>query len=714
MIVTMNKDNSDKYLKIFTEAYEYLKELDNGYVDINKERFSSLAEYYSHMADFFDNQKYKYVMLPLDEDTFDIDLNTRTINIPTSFSKCASVQTDQLAETIIFVTDRYFDFMDLANVEIYVQWTIPEDKKNGIAEYNGATRVEMIDLESLPGKLKFAWPLNEKVTEHAGIVKFSVRFLRVDESNKVLYSLNTTDASLVIKPALQTNLHNEATLESPISDGSFKMAVLNSVYTNEGVIPPVMPEFFAPGSNITATSDIIEVNNVKIIRLENDTVTLYVQAFVADGGDISYKWYYQADDGEYYDCENYPVFDNSGNIIDYTTFGTVGLEYIAIDPQPVERVGNERYYTVENGIGSLYTGDIPAVETLYELYSTYTVPANNNNITGNYQARAWNTVPANGYAHVGKITEEKFNDGVYYTKHNNQYVMAQEWDADTIYHAKEGRNITTPYPRYSDACLLPGPTKIAFKVDGNLNKGTILTYDETLEKNKATLSVDLVVDPYQPEIKYEWRKSTVNEDEVFDIETEPFAVTNEPTIDVHDTAWYSVRANSSLNRKQAYEFSANSCKVTEKPQPPVVVTQDTALVSVKKDPVTFTIEADVRNPHGYHKALLTDNVENGEITSFEYVWQILLPDSSDFVTIKDSQKGVSGLHTKSLTVNNKLGESSASFRCLVVNHLNGARAVFDHSGTYVSDGTLGTFENKYPHIYENTDENSFVFYVTTY
>jgi hypothetical protein len=74
--------------------------------------------------------------------------------------------------------------------------------------------------------------------------------------------------------------------------------------------------------------------------------------------------------------------------------------------------------------------------------------------------------------------------------------MAQEWDADTIYHVKEGRNITTPYPRYSDACLLPGPTKIAFKVDGNLNKGTILTYDETLEKNKATLSVDLVVDPY--------------------------------------------------------------------------------------------------------------------------------------------------------------------------------------------------------------------------
>ena len=94
MIVTLNNNNSDKYLNLFTEAYEYLKELDNGYVDLDKERFSSFAEYYSHMADFFENQKYKYVMLPLDEDPFLIDLNTRNITVPTSFNKCASVQKD--------------------------------------------------------------------------------------------------------------------------------------------------------------------------------------------------------------------------------------------------------------------------------------------------------------------------------------------------------------------------------------------------------------------------------------------------------------------------------------------------------------------------------------------------------------------------------------------------------------------------------------------
>jgi gamma-glutamylcysteine synthetase len=82
MIVSMNERNSDGYIALFTEAYNYLRDLDKGYVDENKERFGSLAEYYSHMADFFENQKYKYVMLPIEEEPFKIDLNTRNIEIP--------------------------------------------------------------------------------------------------------------------------------------------------------------------------------------------------------------------------------------------------------------------------------------------------------------------------------------------------------------------------------------------------------------------------------------------------------------------------------------------------------------------------------------------------------------------------------------------------------------------------------------------------------
>jgi len=53
MIVNINKSNSDKYLKLFTEAYEFLESLNNGSVIAGKGRFSNLAEYYGHIADLF-------------------------------------------------------------------------------------------------------------------------------------------------------------------------------------------------------------------------------------------------------------------------------------------------------------------------------------------------------------------------------------------------------------------------------------------------------------------------------------------------------------------------------------------------------------------------------------------------------------------------------------------------------------------------------------
>jgi hypothetical protein len=487
MIVAINKENSDKYRKLFAESYEYLKELNKGYVNPDKDRFASLAEYYSHMADFFDNHKYKYIMLPLDEEAFNIDLNTRTIHVPASFSKCASVQSDQLAETIIFVADRYFDYMDLANTEIYVQWTVPEDKKNGIEEYNGATRVEMMDLDSEKGKLRFAWPLNDTVTERPGIVKFSVRFFRVNDNNpnELLYSLNTTDSSIIIKPALQPNLNDSSKLESPISDNSFKKAILNSLFSSEGVNDPVMPEYFEPGSNIAASTGMFEVGTYKVANLENDTITLYVQAYTADTSEVMYKWYYQAGEGDYRDCEKYEAiaFDDDGNPTAWNAFGTVDHEtYLPCDPQPTERVMHEIYYEQVGSGMQEYTGVIPAKDdngdaiTLYERYSSFTVPGGAVNVTGNYQAAAW------GYV-------EKANGDI----------------------------VTTQYPRRSDVCLIPGPSTILFKTNGNLTAGKILTANADNTGFETTLTVELEVDPYQPSIQYLWRRNASVPNAVVDI-----------------------------------------------------------------------------------------------------------------------------------------------------------------------------------------------------
>ena len=717
MIVTINNNNSDKYLQLFTESYRYLKELDKGYVDIDRDRFASLAEYYSHMADFFDNQKYKYVMLPLDEEPFNIDLNTRTINVPASFNKCASVQSDQLAETIIFTVDRYFDYMDLANTEIYVQWTIPENKKDGIEEYNGATRVEMVDLDTLKNesKIRFAWPLNDTITAHSGVVKFSVRFFRVDDSspNKLLYSLNTVDSSIIIKPALQKNLNEESKVEKPVSDESFKKAILNSIFATEGVTPPVMPEFFAPGSNISASTNIIEIGNIKVAGLdENDTVTLYVQAFVADAGEITYKWYYQDGEGDYCDCEHYPVVAENGEVT-YTTFGSVADAYIPFDPQPKERVQNERYY-VKTGDNAydLFVDDLfDENETYYEKYSSYTVPTEGH-IVGNYQAAAWNNIVVpNGYSrYEGELTEEEFANGVFYIKDETGYSIATEFNTNTVYYVT--KVLTTLYPRRSDVCLLPGPSTIMFKADGDLKNGVILKFDEKDGKMKATLKMELEVDAYQPSIQYEWRKSTTAKSDVLDVDTEVFTTTTTPELEVNDVAWYSARVASTLNRETKYQFS-NVCRVTESPLPPVVDKQESqsGMITkpVHKEPYTFSVSADVYNPLNIDKELLTNTVEDGKITSFDYIWQYLLVDMPDFKTIPDGMPGITGLHTNAITVDNKLEHPHATFRCLVVNNLNGERAVFDHSGTYTGGDFLGTFESKAPYIYENPEQDSYVF-----
>ena len=663
MIVSINQNNSDKYIDLFKEAYELL-----GLSGNEEGRFTSLAEYYGHMADLFATAQYKYVLLPLDEDPFYIDLNTRTINVPLSFSKCASVQSDQLAETIVFVVDRYFDFMDLSMTDIHVQWTIPENKKNGVEMYEGATRVEMIDL-SESGKIKFAWPLNDSITKAAGSVDFSVRFSLADKVNpdKLYYSLNTTSATIIIKPALQKDL-NRAKVESP--NELFQKAIINSIYTGEGVNPPVMPEFIEPGSKIMTLEGTNEVDGIKVVALNDDnTVTLYAQAIVADTGMISYRWYHKASNGQFYDCQEFPVsFNEDGSIKEIEVFGTVEDKFLLCNPQPTSRVMNERYYyedaTATLGY-TLYTGDtFPAVVDgeeveLFERYGSFTVPSTGV-VTGWYQAAADNTITSGN------------------------------------------KSITTVNPRFSDMCLIPGPSTIEFKENGNLVNGVIL------EDGAATLTIDLVTDPYNPNVNYEWRKTQVSEEDV--LNESAIAPNVGPTYVVTEPGWYGAEITSSLNREEKVQFS-NICRVTNFPLPPKVKNTADYTGNISDDePPVFTIEAEVRNENNLNEKLLSDG--------FDYVWQIRWADAENFINIEDDWKGISGLHTNSLTVNSDFqflkGVTSASLRCLVINNLNGKKAVFDHSAYVDANGNvitmgainpaLGKFEATADHVMANKED----------
>ena len=97
-------------------------------------------------------------------------------------------------------------------------------------------------------------------------------------------------------------------------------------------------------------------------------------------------------------------------------------------------------------------------------------------------------------------------------------------------------------------------------------------------------------------------------------------------------------------------------------------------------------------------ALLSDNIS--------YIWQIAYTDTNEtYINIPEGFAGVSGLGTNAITVTEKLKTSVANFRCLVINELNGAKAIFDHSGSYTSDGTLGDFKAEAPYIYEDAALN---------
>lgn len=63
-------------------------------------------------------EKRKFLALPFSEEYFEVDANTRTISIPANFAKNGlSVQGDQVAETLFFKIDRYFDHEDFGNTD---------------------------------------------------------------------------------------------------------------------------------------------------------------------------------------------------------------------------------------------------------------------------------------------------------------------------------------------------------------------------------------------------------------------------------------------------------------------------------------------------------------------------------------------------------------------------------------------------------------------
>ena len=322
MITQINSVNKDEYDKLFQDALEDLKKEagDNAYelnTHIDADTYEAGGVYYikneetgkfePSFAEYDENENYyecrlpaaistlpeyfyylgqlgrintKYLVLPLDEPYFNINANTRKIEIPKEFSTNGiSVQGDHGAEIVYFKINRFFDFMDFGSPDanIIIQWET-SDKKTGsaIAIYK--------DITSDPDFLIFGWELDKNITK-AGAVKFSIRVLTWKDESKTEYdySFSTLPATVTILPTLQLegefltpNEDIEANILNRIKDSPAPMFTLK-------LAPPV----FAYPEN---------KKQEQIIELEKNTETgeyeykLKACAYPNPQGYVRYSW----------------------------------------------------------------------------------------------------------------------------------------------------------------------------------------------------------------------------------------------------------------------------------------------------------------------------------------------------------------------------------------------------------------------------------------
>ena len=138
----------------------------------------------------------KAILLPSDEEIYEIDLDSRSISVP----KFLSVAKDHQAETIYFQFDRYYDRIDLTTKCCIIQYT----NAAGNSYIYPVPFYDVVTFGDL-GKVIIPWCIQGAATEKAGTLKFAVTFYSVDINHKINYCLNTLVASGEILNGQNTN-----------------------------------------------------------------------------------------------------------------------------------------------------------------------------------------------------------------------------------------------------------------------------------------------------------------------------------------------------------------------------------------------------------------------------------------------------------------------------------------------------------------------------
>lgn len=283
--------DSGIYAELFAEANKCL-------IDIGiNDTIDSIEEYFRHLHDLVytnrtadpeaaGDKKYKYnkvdnpneigeeslkfLRLPLDEPMFEINANTREIQVPRD-SWTHGVKGDEIAEVLFFRINRYFDTTDLAQMNIAIEWN------NGSEVGSTESFIKYVEEDSKDKDLKiiFGWPLDSKITSNASTVRFSIHFYQAGENtNQYVYSFHTLPQEIHIKDTLKIDY-------SKVKVENFRDKILGRVSSSTGdkASTATIPYFILPSELNTEINDI------------SNGYSMYAVAGRERGESTTYKWY---------------------------------------------------------------------------------------------------------------------------------------------------------------------------------------------------------------------------------------------------------------------------------------------------------------------------------------------------------------------------------------------------------------------------------------
>lgn len=284
MITYVKGNYVDAYNLLYQEAVDalnkYYKELpeehpSHGLV-VEQADISNLAQYFHYMHDLtqidVSKNELKFTKLPLDEAHFKIDLDSRVITVPKAFEKGVSVRGDEIAEIVYFEVDRYYDATDLNEQEIIIEWINAAGQK-------GYSRPYGKDVDLIPGKIVFGWPLSSKVTAKDGSVQFAVRFYDATDtvaSSGIVYSLSTLMQTIKIYTTIDIRLEDIINKSAEIlEDNTLDVIAARAVNSkNEDGAKPGVPVIFYLGEELGANDgngDAVPANLARVVYINTPT-----------------------------------------------------------------------------------------------------------------------------------------------------------------------------------------------------------------------------------------------------------------------------------------------------------------------------------------------------------------------------------------------------------------------------------------------------------